>query len=95
MPSMNTEDEMERWNDVKAWYSSKGDKGVFSSVSKRRTYGQYTFEAVINPDVLEDDMWKSLSSRDILALVDGGPWYFGGKITDRSSKFVRGVVYTD
>ena len=95
MPSMNTEDEMERWREVQSWYRSKGEGGVFSDIRKYRSYGQYSFDATVNPEILKDETWKGLSSRDILALIDGGPWYFGGKLTQRNNKLVQGVVYTD
>lgn len=94
MPSMNTEDDLTRWEKVRNAAAACG--GAFiGGLNKYSRYGEYSFDAAWNPKFVEDPIFRSLTSTDILCLVDGGPWFFGGKIRNRDNTRVSGVVYTD
>ena len=93
MPSTNTEEDLRRWEEVKAVASECG--GAFKEIRKFPKSGEYTFEAEWNPEFVKSSIYSSLSVTDILCLVDKNPWYFGGKLKSRSSTRVTGVVYTD
>lgn len=94
MPSMNTEEDLARWKEVQEAAVSCG--GAFiGKVDKYRKYGEYSFEAQWNPEFVKLPIYRTLSSIDVLSLVDGGPWFFGGRIRSRSDQKVTGVVYTD
>lgn len=93
MPSMNTEEQVERYKKISEVAESCG--GAFLSKRKHSGYAQYTFDAEWNPEFQKTEEYKTLSSNDILALVDNGPWYFGGSIKNRTATKVSGVVYID
>lgn len=93
MPSMNTEEQMERYKKLAEVAKSCG--GAFISNIKHNTYAQYTFDAEWNPKFQETKEYKTLNSNDILCLIDNSPWFFGGSVKNRTSTKVSGVVYTD
>lgn len=94
MPSMNTEEDLRRWEEVRKAAAECG--GAFKGgIRKMPRYGEYSFEAEWNPDFVKSSIYPSLSTIDILCLVDGNPWYFGGKLKSKNSTKVTGVIYTD
>lgn len=94
MPSMNTDESLDRWKEVQQ--AAKACGGAFiGKVNKYQRYGEYSFDAEWNPEFVKTDIYKTLSSVDVLSLIDGGPWFFGGKVRSRTDKRVTGVVYTD
>lgn len=95
MPSTNTEESLERWEQVREAAKSCGGAFKSGTIRKFPKYGEYTFEADWNPEFVNNDIFRTLSSNDVLCLMEGGPWFFGGKITSRSNSRVSGVVYTD
>ena len=94
MPSMNTDEDLKRWDEVQKAASDCG--GAFiGDINRFQRYGEYSFEAEWNPDFVKSDIYKTLSSNDVLSLVYGSPWFFGGKVRSRTNKKVTGVIYTD
>lgn len=92
LPLTNTESELKRYEEVKT--EADRCKGAFvGEVKKFPRYGEYSFEATWNPEFQKTEVYKTLSSADVLALVYGDPWYFGGKIKNRTSTKVWGVIY--
>ena len=94
MPSMNTDEDLDRWKQVRDAAAACG--GAFKGeINKYKKYGEYSFEAEWNPDFVKSDIFKTLSSIDVLSLVEGNPWFFGGRVRQRTETTVSGVVYTD
>lgn len=82
----------ERYQILSVWAKNIG---FFEDLTKQSGYAHYDFKGKISQKALNSPIYESLTSFDILSLVDRGVGFFGGNLRKGPDGFIWGTVNTD